>query len=271
MSIKYDFHLHSAFSGDSDTPPGQQIQRAIALGLSGICFTEHEDIDYPPEEGIDFTIDFDAYFSSLQALRSQYKSDLWVGIGMEFGIQPHLAPALTELSEKYPFDFIIASQHILDGKDPYYPSYFQGRSEEECYAKFLTAQLSTLKKLPPDCFDTLGHMDYIVRYGPNQNKFYSYESYADVIDPLLSFLIENGKCLEVNTGGLKYGLGEPNPCMGVLRRYRELGGELITIGSDAHEPGHLAYDFDKASELLLSLGYRYYTVFSGRRQAQIHL
>lgn len=271
MNIKYDFHLHSDFSGDSDTPPRLQVEKALELGLSGMCFTEHHDPDYPPDEGIDFSIDFEQYFEEMQKLRRQYAGRLQIGIGMEFGIQPHLAGVLAELTNGWPFDFVIASQHILDGKDPYYPSYFEGRTEEECYAKFLRAQYDTLISMPLSGFDTLGHMDYIVRYGPNRNLFYSYERYADVIDPLLRFLIDNGKCLEVNTGGLKYGLGEPNPCTDVLRRYRELGGELITIGSDAHEPRHLCYDFDRAEAILTKLGYKSYTVFKQRCPYQVKL
>lgn len=271
MRIRYDYHLHSDFSADSTTPSEFQIKKALELGLAGICFTEHHDPDYPPDEGIDFRIDFENYFKKVLKLREIYAGKIRIGIGMEFGIQPHLAPVLTDLTRQWPFDFVIASQHILNGRDPYYPSYFAGRNERDCYEEFLFAQYKTLKKLPLTGYDTLGHMDYIVRYGPNRNRFYSYETYADILDPILHFLIDNGKCLEVNTGGLKYGLGEPNPCTGVLRRYRELGGELITIGSDAHEPRHLAYDFDKAARILTGLGYKWYTVFQQRRPQQIQL
>ena len=87
----------------------------------------------------------------------------------------------------------------------------------------------------------------------------------------MKHLIENGKCLEVNTGGFKYGLGEPNPCAGILKRYRQLGGELVTIGSDAHEPRYLGYDFSRAAALLTDLGFRYYTVFQQRMPRQIPL
>lgn len=270
MNIKYDSHLHSDFSGDCDTPAAQMIERAIALGLDGLCFTEHEDPDAPPSE-CDFSIDFDRYFSRMSELREQYRGRLQIGVGMEFGIQPHLPETFKMLSRKWPFDFIIASLHNLNGMDPYYPSYFEGRSERDCYEEFFRVQYETLCQCDPASFDTLGHMDYIVRYGPNRNKYYSYESYADFIDPILRLLIENGKCLELNTGGLKYGLGEPNPCAGVLRRYRELGGELVTVGSDAHEPECLGYRFDFAAELLQRLGFRYYTVFEQRNARQLRL
>ena len=120
-------------------------------------------------------------------------------------------------------------------------------------------------------YDTLGHLDYIVRYGPNKNQNYSYEAYASYIDPILQFLIEQHKCLEVNTAGLKYGLGHPNPEESVLKRYRELGGTLITIGSDAHRPEHIAYDFDKLESILKELGFRSYTIFRQREPVEMPL
>ncbi|MDY3250622.1 MAG: histidinol-phosphatase HisJ family protein [Candidatus Choladocola sp.] len=268
--IRYDYHLHSDFSGDSDTPPEQMAAQAVRLGLAGICFTEHEDIDAPVSD-TDFTVDFDRYFHKMQELKIQYAGRLKIRAGMEFGLQSHLSQSLNRLTEKYPFDFIIASQHFVNGEDPYYPAFFEGKQERDCYEEFFRVQLDTLKRFSQDSFDTLGHMDYIVRYGPNQNHYYSYEVYADYIDPILKYLIDNGKCLEVNTGGLKYGLGEPNPCTGVLRRYRELGGELITIGSDAHAPQHLCFDFSTVEILLKEIGFRFYTVFENRRPEYIPL
>ncbi len=268
MTIKYDYHLHSDLSGDSETPSFQMAERALELGLSGICFTEHHDPDHP-DYGIDFTLDFDTYFQKMKQLTARYQGRLELYTGMEFGIMKHLPPVLDELLRKYPFDFIIASLHFVNGKDPYYADYFEGRPERSCYEEFLQAEYETLKCFPPESFDTLGHMDFVVRYGPNRNRFYSYEAYADYIDPILRYLIEKGKCLEVNAAGFKYGLEQPNPCTGVLRRYRELGGELITIGSDAHEPAYLGYAFDRTAALLQELGFRYYTVFKKRRPVTV--
>lgn len=267
MKIFYDTHLHSDFSGDCGTPADRMVERALRLGLEGMCFTEHEDPDAPPSD-CDFSVDFAAYFDRMSRLREQYRGQIWIGIGMEFGLMPHLPQTLSALLERWPFDFVIASQHFVAGKDPYYPSYFEGRSERECYEEYFRVMYGNLQRFGPSSFDTLGHMDYVVRYGPNQNRSYTYASYADHIDPILRFLIEHGKCLEVNTGGFKYGLGEPNPAADVLRRYRELGGELITVGSDAHAPEHLCFDFDRAAALLTGLGFRYYTVFEQRRAIQ---
>ena len=112
-----------------------------------------------------------------------------------------------------------------------------------------------------DCFQSLGHLDYIVRYGKMREKTYSCEEYTDVIDEILKQLIEKGKGLEINAAGLKYGLPFAHPHPDVLRRYRELGGEIVTIGADAHKPEHIAYDFGKVEELLKACGFKYYTEF----------
>ena len=103
-----------------------------------------------------------------------------------------------------------------------------------------------------------------MRYGQNKNKFYSYDAYADVIDAILEKLIDMGKGIEINTGGFKYGLGHPNPCEDILKRYRALGGEIITIGSDAHEPKHVAYNFAKIPGILREAGFTHFTVFENR-------
>jgi histidinol-phosphatase (PHP family) len=84
-------------------------------------------------------------------------------------------------------------------------------------------------------------------------------------------LIEHGKGLECNTGGLRYGLSQPNPSRRILKRYRELGGEIITIGSDAHTPDYLGYGFQECRRFLLRCGFRYYTVFHGRKPEFIPL
>ena len=116
-----------------------------------------------------------------------------------------------------------------------------------------------------DCFDVAGHLDFVVRYGPNKNVCYSYEKYRDVFDEILKVLVEKGKGIECNTAGFKAGLGHPHPTEAILKRYRELGGEILTLGSDAHVPEYVAYHFDQVGELLKGCGFRYYTVFKNRK------
>ena len=268
MSILHDFHMHCAFSADSDTPAETMAARAVELGLSGICFTDHQDTDAPIKDPL-FEVDFEQYFPSLMQLREKYKGQLDIGIGMEYGIQPHLADDLAHLTDTYPYDFIIASVHFLYGNDPYFPNFFDNLDEAQVYHDYFTYQLDSLKKLHD--YDTLGHLDYVTRYGPDRSHVYSYQKFADSIDPLLQYLIDNGKCLEVNTGGYRCGIGETNPCLDVLRRYRELGGERITIGSDAHKPIHVALEFKRVEEILKKLGFKYYMIFRDRSGQEVLL
>ena len=255
-----DFHLHTCFSGDSDTPPARQIEQAIALGMKRICITDHH--DYGVQTQCDFRLDLDAYFPAMERLRQQYRDRIRIEIGVELGLQCRVGAYLEGLAGRYPFDFIIGSSHFIDGQDPYYPEYFQGRSEADAYRRFFESSLKRVQAL--DCFDSYGHLDYVVRYAPQQDKDYCYEKYADLFEKMLDLLLENGIGLEVNTGGIRYGLKDLHPCTALLRRYREKGGEIVTVGSDAHRPEDLCRSFDRAEEVLRDCGFRYYTVFENR-------
>lgn len=268
--ILWDCHMHSSFSTDSDTPTEDMIQRSIALGLKGICFTEHLDPDYPPTpDNLEFSLDIPAYYGRLMDLKEAYKDLLAIRFGIEIGLQLHLGTYFHNLLKEYPFDFVIGSSHLVHGADPYYPEFFQGRDEKQAYREYFESILENLSAF--DEMDTYGHLDYIVRYGPNQNRFYSYEKYQDILEAILKKLIEKNVGLEVNTGGYHYGLGEPNPCTAIIRRYKELGGEIITIGADAHSPEKIGYDFDRAAQVLRECGFEYYTIFKGRKPEFIKL
>lgn len=265
MAICADYHLHSSFSGDSDTPMEDMIKEAIRLGLKQICFTEHQDFDYPPTPDISadfFLVNTDSYLYDLLGFKEKYAKQIDIRFGIELGLQPHLMRQQAVYVKSYDFDFVIGSSHICERMDPYYPTFYEDRSEEEAYRSYFSSILENIKKFKN--FDVYGHLDYVVRYGPNKDREYTYEKYRDIFDAILSLLLENEKGIELNTGGLKYGLKEANPCMGILRRYREMGGELITVGSDAHEPAHIAYSFEKAADMLKECGFSYYATFQNR-------
>ncbi len=265
----WDTHMHSSFSGDSKTSPEDLICCAIEKKLPGICFTEHLDLDFP-EDPNPFLLDIPDYLASAARLAGQYKDRIPVRAGIELGLQPHLAARHAALLNKYPFDFVIGSSHVVHGRDPYYPDFYEGRTEEECYREYFA---SILENICTDCsdFDVYGHIDYVVRYGPERNKNYSYRKYQDLIDPILTALIERGKGIEVNTGGFSYGLGHPNPTEEIIARYRALGGEIITIGSDAHDTAHVAFAFERVTGLLKNCGFTCYTVFKKRKPEFIRL
>lgn len=265
MSITTDYHLHSSFSGDSDTPMEEMILKGIELGLTEMCFTEHNDFDYPTTDSHPagfWEVNPDAYLYDLLNLKEKYEDRIAVRFGVELGMQPHLARRNAAFAKAHDYDFIIASSHLCNGKDPYYPSFYEGRTQEEAYLEYFESILDNLKAFSN--FDVYGHLDYVVRYGPKRDEGYSYEMYREVLDKILTRLLEMEKGIEVNTAGLAKGLRDIHPCCGVLKRYRALGGEIVTVGSDAHDPGQIAHAFDRATALLQDCGFRYYATFEKR-------
>lgn len=272
MAIRADYHLHSSFSGDSQAPMEEMIRGGLRLGLERMCFTEHMDFDFPVTEAVPagyFEVNTDSFLYDLLTYRKDFQDRIQVLFGVELGLQPHLAERLTAYVSSREFDFVIGSSHLCRGQDPYDPGFWTGRSEEEAYRSYFSSIIENLESFTD--FDVYGHLDYVVRYGPTQDKDYTYDKYRDLFDRILELLLEAGIGLEVNTGGLGYGLRDLHPCREVLKRYRQLGGEIVTIGSDAHRPQDLCRSFDRAEALLRECGFRYYTVFEKRTPAFIRL
>lgn len=270
MPITADYHLHSSFSGDSDTPMEEMVLQGIRMGLTQMCFTEHQDFDYPVSDGTPagtFDVNPDSYLYEFLNCREKYADKITLAFGIELGLQPYLSKKNAALAKAHEYDFIIASSHLCNGKDPYYSAFYEGRRQEEAYREYFESILDNLKSFSN--FDVYGHLDYVVRYGPQKDDGYTYEQYRDILDKILEKLIQDGKGIELNTGGLTSGLREANPCTAILRRYKELGGEIITVGSDAHKPERIAAYFERAAAMLTDCGFRYYSTFE-RRSVSFH-
>ena len=267
--IRADQHTHCHFSTDSDSAPESMIQGAIEKGLLHLCLTDHMDLDYPgtTKEAPLFKFSPSDYFATLTPLKESFKENLFLGIGVELGLRPgrpDLNNRMHRLLSEHSFDFVLGSVHLLDNEDPYYESYWKNRSAKDVLSKYYNAMLASLKEY--DNFDSLGHLDYLIRYIPAEcgPKDYIYKEYAEVMDEILQLLIQKNKALEINTAGLIKGLPCFHPKLDVLYRYKELGGELITIGSDAHSPDKLATEFTQTEELLRSCGLAGYYVYKKR-------
>ena len=260
--MRADVHMHSAFSSDSKSEPEEMILGAIDKGLEMICFTDHYDKDNT-DWGAEDIFDPKEYFRVFRPLQEKYREQIEIRIGVEIGLQPYLAPYYTEFIQKYPFDFVIGSVHSSQRCDIAYGKLLKKYSDEELYRLVLEEMLEDVKQ--HDSFDVLGHLDYVVRYGKHKEGTYSYKKYSDVIDEILRILILKGKGIELNMSGLKYGLPFAHPHPDVLKRYRELGGEIITVGADGHKPEHIAYDYHKAEDILIGCGFRYYVEFRERK------
>lgn len=263
--ILADCHVHSEFSSDSDTPVNAVVEQAVKTGMTYFYLTDHHDIDFPVDAagGLDFQLDTPTYLERLSGLKEQYQDKIEVRTGVELGLMPHITEKLLAYVQKYNFDFIIGSSHLVRGMDPYYPAYFQDRSQKDAYREYFSSIYENIQAFQD--YDVYGHLDYVVRYGPTRNTDWDFSDYADLFEVILSTLIQQGKGIEINTAGLYKGLGYPHPHRDILSMYRRLGGEIITIGSDAHTPGYLGYGFRDAEELLRSCGFSYYTLFRNRK------
>ena len=260
-----DYHIHSHFSSDSEEKLENIANTALSLGMSSICLTDHMDYDYPisPDEpDMTFFLDIPEYAKALGALRMQYAGRLDIRTGIELGIQPHIADENYKISKSHPFDFIIASTHIVGKKEPFYPSFWDGQNIDDCLAEYFSDMLDSLKKF--DNYDVCGHLDYIIRYIPDKSFAFSYKDYSDIIDEILCEIISKDKGIEINTAGYRYSLNSPNPCTDIIKRYKELGGKIITVGSDAHFAKDVGSGFDKARNVLLACGFDSYYTFKER-------
>lgn len=268
--IRSDFHMHSRFSTDGKSEMRDMIDSAVSKGLENICFTEHMDYDNPYDEGPGaFEVDTDSYFKKYKELSSAEKR-INVFFGVELGLQPHIVEHYKQYVKEYPFDFIIGSSHVVKGKDPGSGGYYElFESEEKAHRAYFEEELKCAELF--DVYDIYGHLDYALRYGPTADKSFSYRKYSDILDEILKTVINKGKGIEINSAGFRKGMTGPNPAESILKRYRELGGEIITVGSDAHSTVEIAADFDRAINVLINCGFKYYTLFRKRIPEQIPL
>lgn len=257
-----DYHTHTNFSGDSTASPESMIKGAMVCQLKELCITDHLDLDYPNDPDL-FLMDLPAYADTIHKLKEQYVGQINLKFGIELGLQPHLSEQLSSIVSTYPWDFIIGSSHVVNKMDPYFPEFWDRDTAHNQILRYFETIPENLKAFSD--FDVYGHIDYIVRYCPDKTYHYSCMDYWDILEHSLQLLINAGKGIEVNTAGYKFNLSQPNPHADILKRYRELGGEIITIGSDAHSPEFLAYHFDDTIELLKNCGFRYFTTFDKRQ------
>lgn len=235
-----DYHTHTVFSSDSMYPMEDCIKDAISLGIEEICFTDH--VDYGIKDDWDdlrnnkatkkyFNVDYDKYFSDLETLREKYKNQITIKNGLEFGIQKYNIEKYNKLFEKYPLDFIILSVHQIDDKEFWNHSYQDGRTEKEYYEDYFNEIYYLVQNYSNYC--VLGHLDMMKRYD-EKDGYNPFVENKEIITKILKRVIADGKGIELNTSSIKYKLDDLMPSRDILKLYLELGGEVLTIGSDSH-------------------------------------
>lgn len=272
-----DYHIHTYYSDDSTYPMEQVVKDAISKGITDLCFTDH--VDYGIKEDTDklsperrqelklkiqnpnvpqYNVDYPAYVAEYQDLKEKYADKINLKLGMEFGLQINTIPQYQKLFNSYPFDFIIMSCHQVENKEFWTQEFQQGRSQDEYNQRYYDEILEQVKNYHD--YSVLGHLDLIARY--DKAGIYPFAKIQDKIAEILKIVIADGKGIELNTSSVRYkihnaqGEQELTPSREILALYKELGGRIITTGSDSHKPEHLGAYIAEQSQELLKLGFK---------------
>ena len=275
MKNLFDTHNHCEFSFDGKRTTAQRsAQSAYEKGLGGIVFTDHYDLWVPdvPGEIMPWPQNFDimAQQTEIERVQNMFNDGFKVLKGIELGMNEHSRDEIRKVTATHQFDQIIASIHYLQDSDPYYRSFFEGKNWKEAYGIYLETIYNEAVILKN--FDIIGHFDYVVRYAPYPQDSITYKDFSDILDTLFLYMIHNGKALEINTK--QSGGGNTRPTVldkDLLLRYRELGGEIISLGSDSHIPASVADKFSDYADFLKSLGFRWSAHYEKRQLVQLPL
>ena len=261
-----DQHIHSACSVDSDAPMTEMALAARTRGMAAVCFTDHVEMDDARTGRLapDWEKQRPLMLAAWRELMAEPPKDIEIRLGTELGCPHHMPELAAQIAAAPELDFVLGSLHNLRDVTDFY--YYKYTSEEECARlnRLYLAELTELAAL--DCFDVMAHIGYTCRYmaWAGFREKIDTAHYGDELRTLLKRLIEKGKGVEVNTSGLRQGNG-PYPGPDILTLYRELGGEIVTMGSDGHRPADAGVGISEAAELLRALGFRYYTEFERRQ------
>lgn len=271
-----DYHVHTQFSDDSEYIMENVIKDAIAMNMNEICFTDHVDYGIKVDqeslrkeeilklsqghEFIPLNIHYPHYFKEIERLRKIY-SQITIKQGMEFGMQTHTIQLFQNLFERYDFDFIILSCHQVEDKEFWTQDFQKGKTQQEYNLRYYQEILNIITQYKN--YSVLGHLDLITRY--DQAGHYSFQNIKSIITEILKIVIQDGKGIEINTSSHRYNLKDLTPSRDILKLYKELGGQIITIGSDSHQKEHLGAYIKETKKELKSLGFEYYCTFKNMK------
>lgn len=267
--LLFDNHNHSQFSFDGKrTSVGESAASAKAKGLGGICFSDHCDFHVPAMKATFENLSREVFDVEAQQKEIDTVAVRIGGIkilkGIEVGMYRDCREQIRKHLSMYGFDQIIASVHYIDDTDPFYGGYYDGKTWKEAYGHYLETVYGEMTWLAD--FDIMGHFDYVARYAPYPQASILYADFPDIFDEMLKYLAHNGKALEINTKTYQdYSGRTPVLDRNILLRFRELGGEAVSLGSDSHDPQRTGDKFTFYAGLIKSLGYRYTVHFENRR------
>lgn len=248
-----DYHVHTYYSDDSECPMEDMLKKALDIGLDEIAFTEH--VDYGVKT--DLNCNYKKYFQEIEDMKKRYEGKLVIKAGIEFGVQIDTIPLFQRDYEEYNFDFVILSNHQVGNKEFWTYEFQQGKSQDEFQQEYYRAIYDVIDKYKN--YSVLGHLDMIKRY--DEYGDYADEKIMDIVDKILIKVIEDGKGIEVNTSCFKYGLKDLTPSKTILKKYFDLGGKIITIGSDTHDYERLGDHIKEVKEVLKDIGFTQFCTF----------
>jgi len=267
----YDQHIHSthSYDGAQEDAIDLIVETAMAKGLAGIAITDHMDPIWPDEdEAVTHVLDLPAYESALTEAANKWSEHIRFVKGIELGLCPGISLEICEdVVGRYPYDFVIGGVHYSANMPIDIPPFFTGRDLRDIIDEYYTILLDSINLYKN--YDVLSHINNMDRY---TNGFAPEDMYMPYIDEILRVAIIDGKGIEINTSAFRYGISERGtPTMPILNRFKELGGEIVTIGSDAHKAADVGTYLDIGEEWLRAAGLRYIAVFRERRPEFIKL
>ncbi len=251
-----DLHTHNFHSFDSRALPDSCFLTAVQSGVDIIAVTNHYDID-GVLDGIYPDYDVSADTLEIERGRKKYVGSLRIIRGVELG-QPHHRPReAQEFLAAQSFDYVLLALHNLRDVPDFYFWDFTKMTDEMCeyWLDRYFAQIIEMLDFPR--YDALAHLTYPYRYMKQAGRRVDFRRYRDKITAIYEKLMARGAALEVNTSGYRQGLDAPMPDDSFLSLYRECGGELTVVGSDAHKPEDIGAGIERAYEMLRGLGFRY--------------
>lgn len=254
----FDFHMHSIVSFDGHDTGLQLAQAAAKAGLKEICFTDHMDyVRNPNEPDLIFDIaDYNAAYDGLEI------PGLTIRRGVEYGLYEDNTAQMAKDLQLRNYDFVLGSIHFVDDIDVYFPEYWEGKTIFEAQQRYFETMLECVKV--HDNFDVLSHMTYLHKSKccPVKEPM-RFEDHRELIDEILRVLAAKGKGMEMNTSGIDR-CGGFLPTVDFFKRFKELGGEIVTVGSDAHTSDRVGQYCDDACRVLGEV-FGYVCTFENRK------
>jgi histidinol-phosphatase (PHP family) len=254
-----DYQVHSVRSHDGKATIREQCERAVELGLDEIGFSEHKDFD-PADPVVEY-FNYALYMEEIERAREEFEGRLIIRMGVEIDYQKWFEEEIATYLDSHPFDFVIGSVHYVDRVMLMTPEYVKDRSTEQAYRLYFEAIRDSVNS---GLIDILGHLEYANRRGVGVYGPYDPSPYCAQLAEIFDLMISKSVALEVNTAGLRQGVGLIYPCEEHVALYAERGGKLLTIGSDSHHPDDLAASYSVAAQLALRHGLDHLAIWEDR-------